>query len=328
MISYTTFFKKTLAEYEAKVKSSSSFFNGRTDQEAMGFLVAVNSFRSELLHPTKNIKDKPTLSQNLPVTSGSYEENEIGRWLYDIELVARAQAKKSKTFHISNEDIAKKIFKDQFTASTNIKPLLKSGKFWVTICLSIFIFSIILILAEFGYVYILQIHPTLNRPWFGYLVACLLLFIAINIPLLLPQKIVDKNLNILCRKIKKYFIVFSFIAYIYIVPFEESVDPKTKATTFLATTVFLSLTLRSLILNTKLPAGYHDINIRKMRIFLEILMAELAFVSTIIFLEPIITWITKYSKCIVLLFFVIYLLAIILSSIVSNYFDQMLSKTK
>lgn len=39
MISYTTLFKKTLTEYETKIKNSSSFFNGRTEQEAMGFLV-------------------------------------------------------------------------------------------------------------------------------------------------------------------------------------------------------------------------------------------------------------------------------------------------
>ena len=184
------------------------------------------------------------------------------------------------------------------------------------------------ILTELLYLYILQTYPTLNTPWFSYLIACGLLFVVISTPLLLLQKIVDNNLNILYKKVRKYFIVISFIAYIYIVPFETFTDPKTKATFFLATTVLLSLTLRSLILNTKLPAGYHDINIQKMRIFLEILTAELAFVSTIIFLKPIITWITKYNNYIVLLFFFLYFLALIISSIVSKYFDQILSKIK
>lgn len=64
MISYTTFFNQILNQYIAKRQNDPHFFNGRTDQEAMGFMVAVNAFREELAHPTtKKITDKPTIQK-------------------------------------------------------------------------------------------------------------------------------------------------------------------------------------------------------------------------------------------------------------------------
>lgn len=67
MISYITFFKQILNQYIAKKQNDPHFFNGRADQEAMGFMVAVNAFREELAHPTtKKFADKPSIQKNLP----------------------------------------------------------------------------------------------------------------------------------------------------------------------------------------------------------------------------------------------------------------------
>lgn len=93
MISYTDFFNTALSKYKEKLHNDISFFNGRIDQEAMGFMVAVNFFREELLFPSFIPPKNSGNSSLLPTTSGSYNDSDIGKWLSDIDKIARIQQK-------------------------------------------------------------------------------------------------------------------------------------------------------------------------------------------------------------------------------------------
>lgn len=326
MISYTTFFNQILNQYIAKRQNDPHFFNGRTDQEAMGFMVAVNAFREELAHPTtKKITDKPTIQKNLPTVSGSYEETEIGKWLYDIELVARTQAQKLGNSKLSNEDIASQIFRSKFVPPEN--PLLEILYpilliiYWV-VTFIILSYCILIPTLDFILPYIPKsVLLVLNSPWVSYtilsLVSLLTFCIVSKVPVPVAKNFYTKNF--------KFFVVFIIIAYLYIAPLEFfQKELELRAKVFLATTILLTVVIRSFFLNTRLPAGYYDLDSRLLKIFLDISLGGLVFTSTLLFIKSFNQFLSN-SYYLAIYFIILLIVVLFLTTVVSKLFDSFLS---
>lgn len=315
MISYHTLFKQTLKQYNSKMQNDPNFFRGRTEQEAMGYMVAINSFRDELITPTLENKDTPRLSKALPVVSGSYDEIEIGKWLYDIELVARAQAKNLGDFTLSHEDIASKVFRNESKAPE--KPSLEF--LYSSIQIIAFVITLVCILVlTFSYIP----KALLNNPLFSYTALLIVFLSTLYILSRLPIPVV----KIFYARNIKFFVALPIIAYIYILPFELLKNElETRANVFLATTVFLTLVTRSLFLNTNLPAGYHGLDVRRAKILLDVSSAELAATSTLLFIKPL-DHILSFPYTLPLWFIFLLFIAAILTDYISTHFDHFLSR--
>lgn len=322
MISYHTLFKQTLKQYNSKMQNDPNFFRGRTEQEAMGYMVAINSFRDELMTPTLENKDTPRLSKALPVVSGSYDEIEIGKWLYDIELVARAQAKNLGDFTLSHEDIASKVFRNESKApeKPSLEFLYSSIRIIAFVITLVFVYQCILV-PTFSYIP-KAAYPLLNNPLFSYTVILIVFLSTFYILSILPIPVV----KIFYARNIRFFVALPIIAYIYILPFELLKNElETRANVFLATTVFLTLVTRSLFLNTNLPAGYHGLDVRRAKILLDVSSAELAATSTLLFIKPL-NHILSIPYILPLWFIFLLVIAAILTDCISTHFDHFLSR--
>lgn len=323
MISYTDFFNTTLSKYKEKLHNDSSFFNGRVDQEAMGFMVAVNSFREELLFPSFIPPKNSENISSLPTTSGSYNDSDIGKWLSDIDKIARTQAKKHRSTNVSNEEIANMVFQ-----KNNISSQVANKHSLCTSLLSLFViiltFCTLSWLGMSIYYCICAIFPKsfrsiLQNPiFFNFSVVLPLIFSFrfLRLPINPSSKFFAKSANL--------FIVLTIIAYIYLTFFDLFSDPTSKMNVFLAITILLIFVTRSLLLNTDVTSKELQLGITRTKILLEVLSAELAFTSTILFIEPVTIFATNHMYLFALWFAFIFIVASVLSNIGHTLFDKAL----
>lgn len=324
MISYNTYFKTVLNQYESKLKSNPSFFNNRTEQEALGFLVAVTSFKDEILRPTEQSSDNMSVYKKLPITSNSYIESDIGKWLYEVEILAREKARSSNDLTLSNEEIVNKIF-------YNTSKKTPSSEIRLEIFLDVITFIIFPVLSLSLLFFIKPFSPSLtkllNITPVNYIVLSFFLVLSSYSPSILPNCILNSNKKKILTKRRKYLIVLIIITDLYLIPYQIFEERVTKATILLALTIFLALIIRALFENTSIPQGYHDIDARRMKIFIEILTAELTFTSTILFLKQVNDMLNATFKDIPYFLFLLlfeFIIALSLSSVGTKCFDKLL----